>query len=106
MALHGISLSAAEAELLLAIHRQCTPLGAFRPATVTFPRSVAPSVISEHGHVSRILRKWVARGWFDFATHLDLGWLTLAGQRVAEQLGADDLEKPDEKASEVSRRTG
>ncbi len=33
-----------------------------------------------------ILDKWTHKGWYDWGTSLDLGWLTSKGKEVAEGL--------------------
>ena len=52
------------------------------------PREVInrDSFIMPHKRAWYLLQKWASKGWYDYGTTLDLGWLTDEGKREIEIL--------------------
>ncbi len=48
-----------------------------------FPREIAQTLGMNWKRANYLFEKWTRRGWYDYGTNVDLGWLTDAGRKVA-----------------------
>lgn len=51
-----------------------------------FPRDLIPYSGLHYKRAWYLLGKWSAKGWYDYGTTLDSGWLTPEGAKAAQEL--------------------
>lgn len=71
----GLLCALAEASLLLA-----------NGGPRLFARDVINALPIHHKRAWYLLLKWTNKGWYNYGTSLDLGWLTAEGLRAAAEV--------------------
>ncbi|KAF6564513.1 hypothetical protein G9G63_10240 [Paenibacillus sp. EKM202P] len=98
-----------EKRFLLDVYNRCANYAIHNPCTQgrrTTPRVLInePDFYMHHKRAWYLLEKWSGKNWYEWGVTMDLGWLTLEGEKAAKELlrpkAPESTEQPSEAAAE------